>query len=746
MQGFAVVGVVGFLARVLRARNAQCSFICLFRTPMSYSVSFATPSKSPGLLLDNDIHFASSSFIFSSSSFVSVGEDILMLQRSGRYVVATEKRIHVVSNKVICSLNRAATALSVKNDLIAIGFRQSVEIWRLHTRGKNNEHIKPFFSLKRTFPGHAESVTSILFLDGVGIVSTSLDCTTRLHACDTHSLGAAQVHKSEDAPAPGAARTERHGAKVIATHSSTPLKAFDVDGCVAIVTRRGVVSYLDREWNTVSKIYVTGDVVSAAKCNNVVAVLARAGDSKSGADKADLQRLVLVTKDGKREVEVGSDFFELAANDSLIVLKGNSISVYDPASDTLSRLIDLVDVTAMCEHKDRLAVGCTDHRLRLYSPFASAVYGKASADEGIAAKLDALRQWMDPVKFHDANVCEAPLCIHMADNVLLSLTLGGYVSVFNVTDRNCFRSFPLNLKVRTSAVSPDFSVLFVSGYKLHVVDVKRGRKVDEFDYQVLSVRCTRDRAYFLTLNAFIVYDYSDFTSHSVRLESGVVCDEVSVVTNNTVTMYDLGLNYVRSLCGSRVFCSNSRRIVVENKGVEVVELESMESERLDVRDPQSIACSSTSRRVYVLAANAVVVFDSGTPFANIDIDASIQMFDSALSGSRLYEALVIAAKLGRTDLLKVVMRMSSFSVLGLSPRHASAVKRAAVDMIESDTMAAMRWLRTCLFEHDGLELEDIEIHRVKAALERAMDEGRRNWKALSRIKERALGVERAAAQ
>lgn len=713
---------------------------------MSYSVSFATPSKSSGLLLDSDIHFASSSFIFSSSSFVSVGEEILMLQRSGRYVVATEKRILVVSNKVICSLNRVATALSVKDDLIAIGFRQSVEIWKLHTTGDNNEHVKPFFSLKRNFPGHAESITSILFLDGLGIVSTSLDCTTRFHACDTHNLDAMQVHKRDDALTRSAAMTERHGAKVIAKHSSTPLKAFEIDGCVAIVTRRGVISYIDRNWNTVSKVYVTGEVVSAAKCNGVVAVLARTSDSKLHADKGGFQRLVLVTKEEKKEVEVSSDFFELAANDSLIVLKGDSISVYDLVSGTLTRLIDLIDVTAMCEHKDRLVVGCADHRLRLYSPFARTAYEKSGAEEGIAARLDALRQWLDPVKFHDENVQEVPLCIHMADNILLSLTLSGYVSVFNVSDRNCFRTFPLNLKVRTSAVSPDFSVLFVSGYKLHIVDIKRGRKVDEYDYQVLSIKCTRDKAYFLTLDAFIVYDYSDFTSHTMRLESGVVCDELSVVANNTVTMYDLSLNYVRSLSGSRVFCSNSRRIVVDNRGVEVIEFESMESEKLDVSDPRSVVCSCTSRRVYVLTENSVVVFDLSTPFTEIDLDASIQLFDSALSGSRLYEALAIAAKLGRTDLLKVVMRMSSFSVLNFNPRHVFAIKRAAVDMIESDTMAAMRWLRTCLFEHENLELEDTEIHRVKTVLERAMDEGRRNWRALCRIKERALRTEKASTQ
>lgn len=714
-----------------------------FPTPMSYSVSFATPSKSPGILLDNDIHFASSSFIFSSSSFVSIGEDILMLQRSGRYIVATERRLHVVSNKIVCSLNRAATALSVHNDLIAIGFRESVEIWKLHTTGKNNEHIKPFFSLKRTFPGHAESVTSILFLDDFGIVSTSLDCTTRLHVCDIHSLDAVQVHKSS-ALAPGAARTERQGAKVIAKHSSTPLRAFEIDGYVVIVTRRGVVSYLDRDWNTISKVYVTGDVVSVAKCKSVIAILARTGGSKPRADNQCVQRLVLVTKDGKREVDVGDDFFELAANDNLIALKGNSISVYDLGLDTLTRLIDLVDATAMCEHKDRLVVGCTDNGLRLYKPFARVAYGRTGAEEDMLARLNALRQWLDPVKFHDENVREAPLCIHMAENILLSLTLSGYVSVFNMSDGNCFRSFPLNLKVRTSAVSPDFSVLFVSSYKLHVVDIKRGQRIDEFDYQVLSIKCSRDKAYILLLDAFIVYDYSDFTSHSIRIESGMVCDEISVVANNTVTMYDLGLNYIRSLSGSRVFCSNSRRIVVENKGVEVIELESMESEKLDVKSPLGISCSSTSRRVYVLTARSVVVFDSSTPFADIDLDASIQVFDSALSGLRFYEALAIAAKLGRTDLMKVVMRMSSFSVQHLSPRHVSAIKSVAVDMIESDTMAAMRWLRTCLLEHDSLELEDIEIHRVKVALESAMDEGRRNWKALNRIKEGALCIEKAA--
>ncbi|KAL0265699.1 UNVERIFIED_CONTAM: hypothetical protein PYX00_011413 [Menopon gallinae] len=716
-------------------------------TPMSYSVSFAIPSRSPGLLLDSDIHFASSSFIFSSGSFVSVSEDILMLQRSSRYVVATERRIHVVSDRVVCSLNRAATALAVQGGLIAIGSRQSVEVWRLHTANANNEHIRPFFSLKRSFPGHSDSITSILFLDGVGIVSTSLDCTTRLHACDMRSLDAAVPGLvGGDSLAPGAGEACRRGAKVISRHKSAPLAAFDVDGCVAIVTRRGAVCYLDRDWNTVSKVYVEGDVVSAAKCGSIVAVLIRACGSKPSEGHADTLRLALVTKEGQREVVVDSDFFEIAANDSLIALKGNSISVYDPLSGTLTKLIDLVDVTAMCEHRDRLVVGCTDHRLRLYSPLVGMnAAGGADAHKGIAAKFSALRQWLDAATLHDENVREAPLNIHMADNLVLSLTLGGYVSVFNVSDTNCFRSFPLNLKVRTSAVSPDFSVLFVSGHKLHVVDLKRGRKVDEFDYQVLSVRCTRDRAYLLTLDAFIVYDYSDFTSYAMRLESGIVGDEVSVVTSNTVTMYDLGLNFVRTLSGSRVFCSNSRRIVVENRGVEVVELDSMESERLDVKDPRGVACSCTSRRVYVQTAHSVIVYDSRVPFADLDLDATIQSFDSALAGARFYEALVVAIKLGRMDLLRRVMCMSVFSVRSLSPRYVSAIKRTAIDMIENDTAAAMAWLRTCLFEHDGLELDDIEVHRVRTVLEKAMEEGRRNWKMLCKIRERAQSAADAAA-
>lgn len=680
---------------------------------MNHEAVFAIPASSPGLFLDDDVHFASSCFLFSSNTFVPLTEDIVSIHRSKNYFVTTAERLYVVSNKVIAGLNRVVTALAVKGDLLAVGCKQAVELWRLQTSAETSEPKKPAFSLVQMLQGHSDAITSTMFFGDIGIVSTSLDCTTRLHYVDSST----KTPRSDAAP--------QGTSKVIATHKSAPLKAFDINGCLVVVTKSGVITYANAKWETTDRVYLGEDVRGVDRCGDAIVALLSAGEP--GMPKRS--KIAVVRNGVKKIVDFDEEFFEISANSTQVALKGSTLSIYDVEFGTLTRLIDLLSITAMCEHRDRLAVGCADFKVRVYQPFAA--WRASERDTG--RPFSSLKARLGGVALTDDNAREAPFNIHWVDNVLVSVTLSAHVSIFNIADARCFRSFALNLKVRTSAVNADLSILFVAGVKLQVVDLKRSKVIDTFDHHVISVRCVGERVYFLTQDALLVYDYKDFTVHPVRLQSGLIGKGVCVVNSNTVTMYDLGLNYVRSVRGTKILYHGSQKAIVENGNVQIVDLETMRTCVLDVENPQNVVYSTSSQRVYVLVANSVRVYDSKASFLDLDLHATAEAFDTEFCDTNYLKALVVAIKMGRRDLVRRVISTTFFTVKNLNMQYVSELKKAAVEMVASDTMMAVKWLRMCFFEYEHLELDETEAHRVRSTLERAMEVGRKNLKLINNL-------------
>ena len=313
----------------------------------------------------------------------------------------------------------------------------------------------------------------------------------------------------------------------------------------------------------------------------------------------------------------------------------------------------------------------------------------------------AFRGTAVPRTLRDENVRDAPLNIHLRENVLLSITQSGHVSAFNVPDARCFRSFSLETKTRTSAVDSDFSVMFVAGTRLHLVDLKRGKIVEEFDCHAMSVGCIDGKAYILTTDSVLIYDYRGIEKRQLASERGVVGSGISVVIGNIVNVYSLDLGYVGCVQGREVLYHGPRSIIVKSGDIEVVDINTMKCEAIGVSSARAALASQTSARICVLTPRAVLVYDKAAPAANMDAEATTCSFEREFRSANHLRALVIAARLGRRDLVRRVISSSFFRATSLDAKCVLEIKRAAIEILDSNTAMALKWLRMCLFEYRG---------------------------------------------
>lgn len=496
-----------------------------------FKTAIPTASDSKGLLANNGVYFSSSTHLFklSNNKYQLVSSCNGTIQCFGVYenytILCTQDKVYFNHfQNLIGSLNRSASAVAVFGDFFALGVDNILEVWLIP-----REYKFTLFTLHSKNVGHYKKIVSIVIISSTHIATASEDCTVRLF--DIAKKESKIIGSLNDIPI--GLHYDDINDTVIATCRNGSLVAIKL-GCLEYKNAKFDASIV------ASSMY--GDLLAICLENMVLApkeepLLPTPHQTISKREVS--KKSVIIIFKNMEEIyrgEIEHKVLELCLEKGSIFMKTSTfLGKYDIQTESFRFTLSLPKITTISLFKNMIAAGCLDGNTRIYRE---------------AACIKTL---------YDPNAKGAISATHISANVCTVLYKTGYVSVFNINDSHCFRSFSVSNELSgvfsSSSVSEDNCFLFISEKSnVKVIDLVKSRLLDTVSLKspIISIKFYRNYLYTIELDK-ILSKINVFSGHSenVALEEiptnlAVKEQTVLVSTVGGIVIYDLDLNFISS--------------------------------------------------------------------------------------------------------------------------------------------------------------------------------------------------------
>lgn len=470
-----------------------------------------TESEARGLHYDGDVYFASSNHLFRASKgryakICDVGGTIVDFRICEKLFIVTGERMYMNNeNRMVGSLKRQFSCIQINKNLIAAACSNALEIWCIPTEFKFT-----LFSRHSRSLGHFLDITSVRFVDDNRVLTTSKDCTVRMFDIRTNT------------------------STRICSTIGIPLAAYVLDSEtkeLVVVCEDGALLHFGLEGSDVTPkgiIYLNSRILASSCHSGFLAI---------SVDNAEGDNLFVYR--GQEPVHcafVSHRIVDMALFGDSIAVKGPGfVGIYSLVVNLFTFELDLPKIMSMDVKKGVVAVGCSDKKVRIYDD------------------QRCLHTFLDP------NITHAVFSVHILQNSVLCLSSDGRVSVWDMKNGVCYRSFQVPVRVSASEVSDDGLLLFIADfihYTVRVVDLQRGKEIDALnghDGPVFRMGWDGDSLYTLSYDK-TVRKWNVYSQTASELQVGKTATGLSVRNNKLcvatvggLTIYDSDFNYEREI-------------------------------------------------------------------------------------------------------------------------------------------------------------------------------------------------------
>lgn len=524
-----------------------------------HTASIPTESDSRSITFTDSIYFSSHTNIYNIkhgifSIFTSVEGTINHFAINTHNIfICTEDRVYMNHGDTnVGSLRRTATAIDANENIFAIGVGNALEVWNVP-----KEYSFTLFKNRGKFTGHHRPIKIIKILNNNYILTASEDNTIRL-CC---------VNEGKS--------------KTILTLGSTPIDLHVIGESQGVATSSdGIITFFDLkiESNIFEKkrVIMDGTIISSCCKDNIMGLILKqtfsqakkqddedhfhfkpAGkdmdilDEKSGGidtevikprfKKPEESYCMVMLRDGKEiyRIDVGRRIDSLRIRgDELAMCSGNFVGIFSILSEKFTFAIDLPKITGFTVTGESIAAVCADRKVRIYNNHVCRAV--LSDSKGKGDVLDGI----------------------IRGNSCIVSYKSGYVSVFNIADLVCYRSFSITggdgicNDFKYSTADDDGRILFVATDGLiFIIDIQRSKKIDEIklDCPLSNMIYYREFLYYLNMkNELTKFNVFNSKSTTLQLETTAIgfCvgkNNIVVSTASELVFYDLDFNYLNTI-------------------------------------------------------------------------------------------------------------------------------------------------------------------------------------------------------
>ncbi|KAG5859629.1 hypothetical protein KMI_05g08110 [Encephalitozoon hellem] len=713
-----------------------------------------TESEAKGLHYDGDVYFSTNNHLFKASKgrytkICDVGGTITDFSICEKLFIVTEERMYMNNeNKMVGSLRKRFSCLSVSKDLIAAGCSNILEIWHVP-----KEFKLPLFDLHSRNLGHFLDITSVKFIDDSTVITTSRDCTVRLLDIKAN-------------------RSVR-----ICTTMSVPMAAYSTDEEkkeLVVVCEDGTLLYYAIEGENISSkgiVYLNSKVLATSYSKGFLAI---------SLDRESEENLLIYS--GQEIVHcatVEHKILDMRLHGDTIAIKGPGfVGIYNLAINLFEFELELPRIISMDIKREVIAVGCADKKVRIYD------------------KQRCIHT------FSDSNIAHAIFNVHILQNSVLCVCLDGRVSIWDMKNGVCYRSFQIPVKMSASEISDDNLLLFIAdfnNYSIRVVDLQRGKEIDALkghDGPVFKMKWDGDSLYTLsydnTIRRWNVYSQTVEELQIRKMATGfsVRNRKLCVSTVNELTIYDSDFNYEREIKVSlkarkrnEAFISEKpvesldftfdNRFIISGGEANTIKIISADSgdvvQKVRVSDNREwenykevlgresckpfdktriiealkIVHSSSQREFYVLTREGVSIYEpSFIKFMPLHLDVSLtpESIRKYLDCKEYLKAAIGSLKINEYEIIKEVITSCPADKIEGVVKHLDTTLvgnlRSTVSRMLDNSMyhfVAIRWLKFIVFYFGSLEMQGTDLHKIKKNIELTLRMGKLNKSMLLNI-------------
>lgn len=498
----------------------------------SFKTAIPTKSTSKGLIFDKDVHFSSNTYIYKyNQNIYSVVATLpgyikkFALHNEKFYTLTDEHLLISYNGRNIATMKKDGDCILVTDDYIITNDNNELEIWHNPTEFKMN-----MFELFLRNSEHTDRISAILLYQDL-IFTGSCDHTVRVFDL--------KVNKS----------------RRIQTVKSKPIGIHVVDDLIIIACLEGQIYKLKKNEDGFEflKREQKDGKIECSNLNNDIFSISIFKENKSTIEVSKEDTIIY-------SLEIDNRVQDLALKGSLLAVKcADFVGLYNFKSDSFLLELVMPAIVDFDINKEYVAVGCSDKKIRLYD------------DNRI---INTLR---------DEKSTHPIYKIFFLKNSVLSLAIDGHVSLFDIKNGTCFRSFKIPIKISSAEVCSDGILLFLGDYdtcSIRIIDLQRSKEIDNLEGHEAAIKHLKyhkGHLYSLSLdNEVRKWDYLKDESQSLILDKmpismAVEYNQVVISFLEEVVTYNLDLEYLYSFDYS---VKNRKRneLYMHNKGAEHVEL------------------------------------------------------------------------------------------------------------------------------------------------------------------------------
>jgi periodic tryptophan protein 2 len=476
---------------------------------VNYSFKTAIPTASPsrGLNFDKDIYFSSNTYIYRYNQNVYS----VVAQASGyirdfyfvneKFYILTNNELTISYNsKTIATMKKDGNYILATEDFIFTNDNNELEVWHNPKEYKMN-----MFELYRRNSEHTERITHILLYKDM-VLTGSDDFTIRLFDI------------------------KKNLSRKIQTVKSRPIAIHQIENFILIFCDNGQIYKMKEENKNfvfVEKQQKEGKILCVCVSEDLYCV----GVYKDNKTTIEIFKNfeIIFSLDIENKVE------EMALKNGLLAVKcSDFVGLYDLKKDSFVLELVMPLIVTFDINKEYLIAGCSDKKLRLYD------------DNQIINTLQ------DPKSTHPIHK------VFFVKNFILSLAIDGHISLFDVQNGTCFRSFKVPVKVSSAVVCDDGILLFLGdsdSCSIRIVDLQRSKEIDNLighEAIIKNLEYHKGSLFSLSLDNqvkkwnYLTGDQQTLDLDRMPITLKVEHNMISISFSNEIVTYDLDLNYLHS--------------------------------------------------------------------------------------------------------------------------------------------------------------------------------------------------------
>lgn len=624
---------------------------------LHYSLKSLVPttSLSKGIFqLENELFFATNTFIFrvkeGEYKICGILEGYVrqfICKQSILYVITEDSLVLIYDCKNIASLKCVPYSLLVSEKFIVLGTECFLEVWYTP-----KEYKFGMFDLHSKVKAHNDIISCLLFLTDKIVITGSRDCSIKTYNLQTKDVD-----------------------RLIST-KSIPVKICLIKDYIVVICEEGQIYYVNILTKKIDhKIFKNATISCADQFENLICICVFE-NAKSTIEIISEQTTIYSFDTVNIITEIG-----LCRNK--VAIKGpNFVGILNFEIDTYIYSLDLPQISCFDIYNELYCVGCTDKKIRLY-------------DDKKCIKT-----------LYDEKNTHPLLDVYFLSGSVLSLAVNGYISLFDIKNSTCYRSFNIPVKISASAICDDGMLLFLAdydSYKIRVIDLQRSREIDNLEgheapvknlyyadnylfslstdnelkkWDVYKTECIstkfektainfivkNQKIYIVLINEIIIYNFDLEFCDSILYKSIKALENIDVSfdlkylflagESNKLQIFDISNNSIEQTVkvSRNTRWKNYREILFKNQK------ESCDkSEKIEVL---KLIHSKNQYKFTYLSREGIFTYEKSTskylPLC-LDLETTVEAITKYLENNKFLNALIVALKLKETQYVKQIL-------------------------------------------------------------------------------------------